>query len=65
MQLGFSSYVTPVKVTSTNLIKGFGFCSEFKSGRQKSGGSPNEVDMSLVKSELIYFHKERRWLHIN
>ncbi len=60
MQLGFSSNVTPYIVTLTNLIKGFSFCNEFKSGRQKSGGSPNEVDMSLVKSQLIYFQKERR-----
>ncbi len=36
VQLGFSSNVTPDTVTSTDLIEGFSFCTEFKSGRQKS-----------------------------
>jgi hypothetical protein len=48
-------------VTSNNLIEdcSFYFGTEFKSGRQKSGSSPNEVDMSLVKSQLIYFHTKK------
>ncbi len=29
MQLGFSSDVAPDKVTLTNLIKDFSFCTEF------------------------------------
>ncbi len=43
-----------------NFVKSFSLflCNEFKSSR-KSGGSWNEVDTSLVKSQLIYFHTEK------
>ncbi len=54
MQLCFSSNITSDTITLTDLIKDFSFlCTEFKSSRQKSGSSPNEVDTSLVKSQLI------------
>ncbi len=32
---------------------------------KKSGNSPNEVDMFLVKSQLIYFHTKEQLLHVN
>jgi hypothetical protein len=59
VRLGFSSNVASDTATSTNLAEGFSFCTEFKSSQQKSGSSPNEVDTSLVKSQLIYFHTEK------
>jgi hypothetical protein len=65
MIMGFSSNVTLDTVTSTDYVEGFSFCTEFKSGSQKSGSSLNEVDTSLVKSQLIYFLTEKRLLHIN
>ncbi len=44
----------------TNFIKNFNFiCTEFKSGQQKYGSSPNEVDTLLVNSQLIYFQTEK------
>jgi len=54
-------------VTSINLIEDFYLflCTEFKSSWLKSGGSPNEVDTSLVKSQLIYFQQEIQILHLN
>ncbi len=64
VKLGFSSNIAPDTVTSTNLIEDLSFCTEFKSSQQKSG-FPNEVGMSLVKSQLIYFQTERRLLLIN
>jgi hypothetical protein len=59
VQLGFPSNIASDTVTSTDLVEGFSFCTEFKSSQQKSGGSENEVDTSLVKSQLIYFHTEK------
>jgi hypothetical protein len=59
MQLGFSFNIASDMVTSTDLIEGFSFCTELKSSQQKSGSSPNEVDTSLVKSQLIYLNTKR------
>ncbi len=35
------------------------FCTEFQTGWQKVQQSPNEVDTSLVKSQLIYFAQSK------
>jgi len=59
MQLGFYSDVALDKVTLTNLVKDFSFCTELKSSCLTLAGSPNDLDTSLVKSQLIYFHKEK------
>jgi hypothetical protein len=59
--LDFSSNVIWDTVTSTDLIKDFSFSlyTEFKSVQPKSGSSPNKVDTSLVKSQLIYIHTKK------
>ncbi len=62
---GISSNVAPDTVTLNNIIKDFSICTEFKSSQQKFGSSLNEVDTSLVKSQLIYFQTEKLSLHIN
>ncbi len=41
------------------------FCTEFQTCWQKVQQSPNEVDMSLVKSQLIYFVQWKSALHDN
>jgi hypothetical protein len=67
MQLGFSSkhHCGPGDLDQ-RLSRTITYsCIEFKSGRQKSGSSPNEVDTSLVKSILIYFQTDRLLLRVN
>ncbi len=36
-----------------------------RAAKKKSGSSPNEVDTSLVNSQLIYFQQEIELLHLN
>ncbi len=59
MQLGFSSNVAPDMVTLTNLVKGFSFCTEFKSSWQKVRQLPEWSwhVFSQITTDLFSKHK--------
>jgi hypothetical protein len=53
-------------VPLTNFIKNFNFSVlSLRAAGKMSSGYPNEVDTSLVKSQLIYWQQEIKLLHLN
>ncbi len=67
-QVTFSATVHggPAIVPLTNFIKNFNFSVlSLRAAGKMSGGSPDEVDTSLVKSQLIYWQQEIQLLHLN
>jgi hypothetical protein len=69
VQLGFSSngylFVTSGGLFQQSSGQTFFSVLSLRVADKKSSGFPNEVDISLVNSQLIYFQHEIQLLHAN
>jgi len=67
--IGFSLHKCPFEHGSLDQphrgLVTFSSALSLRAANKKSGSSPNEVDTSFVKSQLIYFHTKEQLLHIN